>query len=338
MGWQEQLRRLDAELAQGGITVEQHRRQREEVLAEASGIPEPPRAGTAPATERDQAERKPGSSSLLDTDVPTTAPSPADERATDSMPYPKAAPPTPAELTLPITKVPTTPAANVKQQAQRAAPSPPPQRAGGRRTWLLIGFAVLVSLAVVIGGAWWFGVVGGEPTRGHAVAGSKPDQPRPALDDRLPTLPGRPSPHNSTMSVSRGVELGLYPAAQADAMRRSGAEEVVYRSSAEGPDLTDGYTVLVVPTPSARQASELTDSLTRSVTAEGFEPSPLPDEPDVTVLSRADSASRVSVVWYVSDGNAVGVGVSQSADSPESELRQRLRDTLHGVQRVLPRS
>ncbi|NIJ14500.1 hypothetical protein FHU38_004901 [Saccharomonospora amisosensis] len=338
MGWQEELRRLDAELAQGGITVEQHRKQREEVLAEASGIPEPSKAGTAAATEHTQAERKPGSSALLETDVPTTAPSPADQRATDSMPYPKAAPPTPAELTMPITKVPTAPAASVKQQAQRALPSPPPQRAGGRRTWLLIGFAAFISLAVVIGGAWWFGVVGQEPTRGHAVAGSGPDQPRPSLEDRLPTLPGRPSPQNSTMSVGRGVELGLYPAAQADAMRRSGAEEVVYRSSAEGPDLTDGYTVLVVPTPSARQAGELADALTLSVTAEGFEASPLSEEPEVTVLSRADSASRVNVVWYVSGDSAVGVGVSQSADSPDSELRQRLRDTLTVVERALPRS
>lgn len=360
MSWQEELRRLDTELAQGGITSEQHRKQREEVLAEASGVPGRPATAppTAPSTSNtSDVSKRPrpqenegsqgsgvsggsggpgGAPALLETTVPTTAPSPADERATDSMPYPDPKAQTAAELTMPITKVPSS-AAPATPKPPR--PSTPTERQGGRRPALLVALGVFVALAVVIGGAWWFGVLGEQSTRGHAQAGSQPSEPaQVALEDRLPTLPGRPSPENSTMSVGRGVELGLYPASQAEAMRESGAREVVYRSSAEGPELTDGYTVLVVPTPSARQAGELTDALTRSVTAEGFEASPLPGEPGVTALTRGDSASRVSVVYYVSGDNAVGVGVSQSAQQDESQLRQRLRDTLSSVESALPAS
>ncbi|MEY7970929.1 hypothetical protein AB8O38_02880 [Saccharomonospora xinjiangensis] len=39
MSWQEQLRRLDAELAEGTISSSEHRRRREDILAEVSGAP-----------------------------------------------------------------------------------------------------------------------------------------------------------------------------------------------------------------------------------------------------------------------------------------------------------
>jgi len=41
MGWQEELRRLDVELANGRITHENHRKQRDELLAAASAGVDP---------------------------------------------------------------------------------------------------------------------------------------------------------------------------------------------------------------------------------------------------------------------------------------------------------
>ena len=67
MSWQEELRRLDAELAGGRITRHEHRKQRDELLAAASGgaAPSPVAAplvpvGTQPGVSRWQSSNPGG--------------------------------------------------------------------------------------------------------------------------------------------------------------------------------------------------------------------------------------------------------------------------------------
>ncbi|ASR33715.1 hypothetical protein BAY61_00495 [Prauserella marina] len=378
MAWQDELRRLDAELASGQIAHDQHRRLREDILAEASSGPaisplaarnrEAKAANGAahdsPATgEVTEVMTPPDPNDptlLLTTTRPTTAPSPADYRPTDSMPYPppsaqKAHRPQPSaphpgntngtaqqpvELTVPITRVPTGPVAG--PPPRQAPPLPdwaePPASKGKTGTWLLVSLGVLIALGAVIGGAWWLGTSGDKATPGSAMpaASSGPDGSEVALADKLPVLPGEPSPANSTMTVDKGADLGLYSTTDAQAMRDSGAKEVIYRASAEGESLTDGYTVIVIPADDSGAATSLTDQLSRTVTEGGFTAEPLADREGFVALSRTDSSGRVSVVWYVSGNVTVGVGVSQAPSADENVLRQRLLDTLTSVTAVLP--
>ncbi|PXY31781.1 hypothetical protein BAY60_05400 [Prauserella muralis] len=384
------MRRLDADLAAGRITHDQHRRQRDEILAEASGIPlmspvpsprrrsadktgqprweaanpahqqpppppagpppappghpapsppSPPSPGPAPQTPQAGPEpvtRKLDPTALLASDRQTTAPSPADERPTDSMPYPDRTSARPAELTMPITRVGARPEPFAGPPPPGAPHREPPANRGAARTWLLIALAVLVALAAVIGGAWWLGRGGSDPGGGQAVQDTTARTAEPALEDRLPRLPGKPNPNSSTMSVDKGLELGLYSAEDAEAMRRGGAREVVYRSSSDGAHLTDGYTVIALPTPSAAQAEALAGELNRSITARGFTRVPLDGEQGLVALNRTDSTGRVSVVWYASGDTTVGIGVSQAADGDENQLRERLVRTIDSVSAVLP--
>ncbi|MEU3272095.1 hypothetical protein ABZ639_14720 [Saccharomonospora sp. NPDC006951] len=371
MAWQDELRRLDAELASGQIAHDQHRRLREDILAEASSGPavSPLAAKGRNAEAADNAAHNSPATGevtevmtppdpndptlLLTTTRPTTAPSPADYRPTDSMPHPPPYRPHPApratangtaqqpvELTVPITRVPTGPPAG--PPPRQAPPLPdwaePPASRGKTGAWLLISLGVLVALGAVIGGAWWLGTAGDKATHGSAMpaAPAGPDGSEVALADKLPVLPGEPNPANSTMTVDKGADLGLYSPADAQAMRDSGAKEVIYRASAEGEGLTDGYTVIVIPTDDSGAATSLTDQLSRTVTEGGFTAEPLADREGFVALSRTDSSGRVSVVWYVSGNVTVGVGVSQAPSADENALRQRLLDTLTSVTAVLP--
>lgn len=136
MGWQEDLQQLDAELAAGRIDQHEHRRRRDDLLAEASSgaavYPSTPRwQSTNPGrAERPRTEQRgraeppakqpvPDAAALLRTDRPTTAPSPADAKQTDAMAHPSAA----------ITAQHTVPTGSATSDAGGPAPSTRP-RAG----------------------------------------------------------------------------------------------------------------------------------------------------------------------------------------------------------------
>ncbi|MQA11522.1 MAG: hypothetical protein GEU98_23820 [Pseudonocardiaceae bacterium] len=84
MGWQDQLSRLDTELAHGRITAEQHRKQREELLAQASSAappsPHPPKLGSVSHPTDSTSDTSPDVTS--DTHSDPTADSTADSTVT----------------------------------------------------------------------------------------------------------------------------------------------------------------------------------------------------------------------------------------------------------------
>lgn len=360
MRWQERLRRLDVELASGNINHDEHRRQREEILAavSSSGVPDEPTASnsseekspesTSPPAQpvspgqdpdppsnpgdsdgttsngnngsngnRSGADHATGPTVLLNTPWQTTAPSPADTELTS-----------PLSAVRDLTEPPLLP--------QRTDGPMVPESRGRVPTWLLLTLAVLVAVGAVGGGAWFLTDMGQNTTAGHASAASDADERDPTLAERLPDLPGRPSPQNATMTVDRGADLGLYSETDARTMKQNGADEIIYRSSAEGPDFADGYTVIAIQTPSRENADHLTEQLTRTVLTQGFTSVPMSGREGIRVLNRTDGTGRVSVIWYVSGRTAVGVGVSQAVGSSQNTLRARLVSTLKSVESALP--
>lgn len=377
MGWQEELRRLDAELADGHITHDQHRRLRDELLASASGGAMPsPRASplqrredtTAPVwrstnpgsetprvPERAQEppepsepapvrprpappERRPSSASaLLETGRPTTAPSPADHRRTESLPHPLLDQPT--QRLQPVPAMPPLLPPGRRMPPQSTPARTPASPRGQKPTWLFISLGVLLVLALIIGGAWWLGhaadgLPGGQESA-TSPTGALDD--RVALEDRLPELPGRASPHDSTVSIDKGAELGFYTHDDAAFMAANGAERAIYRSSGEGDQLTDGNTLLVVEADSAENAGKVAQYMRGTVRKLGFtQETQTGNSP--TVLIGSNSAGRLNVDWYVSGNFAVGIGVSQALDDDPNDLSRRLHQLLTSVERVLPRT
>ncbi|WP_199430729.1 hypothetical protein [Qaidamihabitans albus] len=341
MTWQAELRRLDAELAAGRITHDQHRRQREEILAVESGFPaQRPAAGwqtaNPAASQSSQSSQEPPAPPaphpLLANGWPTTAPSPADERPTDSMPYPNVPPPAPAELTTPIARVPASPA---RPPAAPPVPAPPPEpvNRGRKLTWLFLALGVLLVLVLIVGGAWWLGR-GTDTSAGSAggtatTAPSAPPASEVALEHRLPALPGEQSTNNSTMSVDKGVEFGLYSAQAATFLAERGVGEVITRGSQDG---STNYLVMILPAASAGEAREVVEHLYQTTLSGGFTAVDAP----LRTATGVSGDNRVTGAWYTSGEYAVALLLSQAPDLPEHTLTERLDQVVDSLRAVLP--
>ncbi|WP_298181315.1 hypothetical protein [Saccharomonospora sp.] len=420
MSWQEELRRLDAELAAGAISSNEHRRRREDILAEVSGAPLLPQApattstgssgsattdgaktseaptssdastastaepstptaepstppSTAPAepaptasedsqetsaetavpqssapdwratnparaagdstgsTSTGTASEEPyqspeppkspalNAAALLSGDTPTTAPSPADERPTELIRYPDFSHlPPPEGDRPPVTG------------------NDSPRRPG--LTWVAVSGAVLLALGAVIGGAWWLGQDSSTPAP-SAVA--SPDDGMPgktgaderteeaALADRLPSLPGEQSPNNSTMSVERGMEIGLYPAKTAEFFTEHGVTEVIVRGSLDG---STGYQLLVLRTEEPAQAQAVAEYLYQVTLSEKQSQS----EGPLYMASGPFGEKQVSGAWYASGEYTVAMVITEPADGDNAELTDRLQHMVDSLQEVLP--
>ncbi|MEU6641404.1 hypothetical protein ABZ863_02530 [Saccharomonospora sp. NPDC046836] len=331
MTWQERLRRLDAELAAGTISHDQHRRRREDILAEASGSP----LVSPPATPHDNPDGAPrwqaanpaasaqlnpqpsaqaavppsqqpttpalpqkvNPAALLATSRPTTAPSPAD-----------------TELTMPISRLHVPP------------PPIPAENRGRTRTWLLISLGVFLALAAIIGGAWW---LGRGDTTDPAPGQETSTQQDVALEDRLPVLPGQPNPQNSTVAVRRGADLGLYTEQTAALLTRNGAQEVLYRASADGPT---AYFLLAIPMASPDAARNTAQQMRDSALGAGYTRSSAPDD----TLTGELGERTLAGTWYASGDVAVNLWVSQPLPATAADLSEPLTAVVAELRRVLP--
>jgi len=366
MGWQEELRQLDVELANGRITPESHRKQRDELLAVASGggAPSPvasplhrPQSqqgqpapqwqsanpghqvtepATPPPTHKPQ---RPTPAQPFTTDRRTTAPSPADERHTDWLPYPipaagrfdSATVVRPAVLPPPP---PQTAQSQSQQESQRRSghrrsdPTiPPPRKNRGTPVWLFIALGVVLVGALVAGGMWWI-----DSTRDNTV-----DTGATSLDKSLPVLPGTAGPNNSTVSVYKALDLRLIGQHTADLMNANHAQEITFRSSAEMADQTYSYTLFVVKTPSSVDATNLAEDLTQYAETSGFTDMQLADAPARSALSVESPQGTLGQSWYSSANLTVGVGISQLPSGDAALLRERVAKTRNQLIGVLPR-
>lgn len=362
MGWQEELRRLDAELADGKITHDQHRRLRDELLASASGgamasprvsplrrsetawrstnpghEPRPAQAPEPPAPEPAPAEapkRQSPAAALLDNGRPTTAPSPADHRRTESMAYPALDQPT--QVLRPVPALPPLTPSRQRMPASggpaATAPHTPSRGSGQKPTWIFISLGVLLVLALIIGGAWWLGRDGGDSGGSAAQPGTNAipgDSAEVALEDRLPALPGTASANNSTLSIDKGVELDLYPEQAAATFREHDATKVIHRGSTEGDR---SYFLLVIPTPDANSAQALADDMRGLATSSGYA------QLDATqpALSTESGDRRMHMSWYASNETAVNIWVSQPREGDRRALTAELNRTIDSLGAVLP--
>lgn len=356
MSWQDELRRLDAELAGGKISLHEHRKQRDELLAAASGgvAPSPvasplvhPVDATRPAWPTAPPPQPPApppsrSAALLATDRPTSAPSPADERPTDSIRYPTIHE-APTVITRAVgagTLPGLTPPSPPRQQVP-ALPTRPTRPAGKRPTWLFLTLGVVLVLAMIIGVSWFFGARDDNTTTGTASTPTQTMNPAEAgeiAEAKLPTLPGAANPDNSTMSIDKALQSQLVTEADADAMRAAGAQEVIYRASSDPATSPNGTMLLVVPASSAADASKLVTALRKNLLGTGFVVTPLGSANADMMYTGSNPGGRVSALWYSSGSLAIGMGVSQPVTGDATQLRARLEQIRTQVTGTFPAS
>ncbi|EID54219.1 hypothetical protein [Saccharomonospora xinjiangensis] len=450
MSWQEELRRLDAELAEGTISSSEHRRRREDILAEVSGAPlvatphsttqglattsgtstsgtdgtsgsygsrgpggsgpggsgssgtgsggtggigsssgssgsssggagggentaagveieRPESASAADLTDLPASDRAPRESHEAAQETsgwlaanPAQAASPTgspnaenrSEPAVAEVPSQPAAPSQPSQPSLP--EVTTSAAALLATTKRTTAPSPADERPtellrlpdlppdpstteaaqddGSRRTgltWVAISGAVFLALGAVIGGAWWLGQDRSEPQPPSAHASSDAAVEGGQLADRLPALPGEQSPNNSTMSVARGEELGLYPERVAEYFTSHGVTEVIVRGSV---DDSTGYLLLVLHAESPAEAGNIADHLYRTTLTKKTDHG----EGPIRMASGTFGKSDVNGAWYASGEYAVALVVTQPHDKSDGTLAERLQRTVNSLRGVLP--
>ncbi|GAA3535879.1 hypothetical protein GCM10022222_19440 [Amycolatopsis ultiminotia] len=287
----------------------------------AQSLPNP-QAGTWPAAggQPGSAERAPRSPITRvprwdpgqpgSADRPTTAPSPADLAQTDTF-------------------------AAVGQPEPRRLWEEEPTPRKSRPTWLFLSLGVLVVLALVVGGIWYFG--GKSDTSNDADQVSPPPVPtsnQPAsLEDKLPALSGKPGQDNSTMALDKAVQVRAVSQADADLMRAAGADELVYHAYAEA---ANGTLMIAVPAGSPAQAGQLVQGLRQNLVTGGFDSTPLGPAATDLLYSGSSPAGRVVAFWYTSGSVAVGVGVSAPLDADPAALRSRIEQIRAKVAATLP--
>ncbi|MGW4396479.1 hypothetical protein ACWEHA_14400 [Amycolatopsis nivea] len=286
----------------------------------AMPAPEPPavesflNSGAAvPSAEKTQPAFSHTPGTPFSTDRPTTAPSPADDR------------PTAVFGAIP---------ANGQPEPRRLwEDDAKPRR--GKPTWLFLSLAVLVVLALVVGGIWFLGNKNdSNDTAAQPPAASSAPNTQPAsLEDKLPALAGTPSPENSTMALDKAVQAKAVSDADANLMRAAGADQLVYHAYAG----TDGGTTLIaVPAPSKAQAGQLVQGLRQNLVTGGFDSSPLGPAATDLLYTGSSPAGRVMAFWYTSGGVSVGIGVSGPVGQDPAALRSRMEEIRAKVAAALP--
>ncbi|NKQ53396.1 hypothetical protein HFP15_10940 [Amycolatopsis sp. K13G38] len=345
MSWQDELRRLDAELAGGKISLHEHRKQRDELLAAASGgfapspvaapLNPPPSTPPPPEPPRKREQEQSASAALLATTRPTTAPSPADERPTEKMPYPRIHE-APTVVTRAIGPLPgLTPP---RRSEVPPLPTVPVQRPRRKPTWLFLALGVVLVLAMIIGATVFLNARDDSSATAPTPANVAPADALGMAEAKLPTLPGAASPDNGTLELGKAVSLQLITQADADLMRTSGADKIVFRASADPANSPNGTMTIVVPASAPATADQLAMGLRKELTGYGFTMSPLGQSESELAFVGSNPSGRVMALWYSSGSLAVGMGVSQPLTGDPAELRSRLDHVRAQVTAALPAS
>lgn len=345
MSWQEELRRLDAELAQGKLSKLQYTAQREELLAKASSSPQ-----AKPSARRPHPTKTPvkpsstvSASTLLTTARPTSAPSPADERSTDSMPHPPP-PPKPAPPRVPAPLMPLMPQrSGQRQDGPAAQPLPPlPQvphedhSRGAVRAKLFVALGSVVAIALIVGGVWWMSR-GGDADMATRVTGATTAAPTtttepPQLFDRLPELPGVLNQDSGTFTVAEGVHRELYGPAEAAVLKEQDVSNVTWKGSSRTSASGDAaYVVLVVENENPAAARATDKALRRLANDRARRIEPLDRDGAVPTFKLKASKSTAYFVIYPSDRYTVLISSGQTPAHDDAEMRVTLADMLTGV-------
>jgi len=203
---------------------------------------------------------------------------------------------------------------------------------------------VVLVVGLVVGGIYWFGSKDTE--RSDVAVPPVPSSAAPqtngvldpslSLEQRLPALPGKANPANSTMAIDKALEAKVITEADARQIKANNGKEVIFRASSDPAKPRDGNLLVVVPTLSVFDAKHLVTGLRQNLSGARLAATRLgPTEDDLMYTQRGNDG-WVGILWYSSGAVVVGVGVSQSGTADSGPLRSRLEAIRDSVTTVLP--
>ncbi|GAA3431663.1 hypothetical protein [Kutzneria kofuensis] len=366
MTWQEELRALDAELADKGITPAEYRRRRDNLLAAASGgfppagqvAPQRPVSAhpDQPAQPTPPVQQPPVQSHQSHSPAQAQAPSqPVQQQAPPSQPVP--GPPSqpfanPAIQPMPSAQQPNNhsvppwsavtelpmyqPLADQQAPAPQYAPRPPLDedifnaRMTKKKSRAALLVVVVVVVLLLLAGGWWFGV------RPRTEAASTPPAPKALHLEDIPALPGTARLDRAELSVFEGQNRGLFDAREGDFLQADKVSQVTFTGSADGKV---NYVVFAFVTDSTAAAKKTSADLLEYQDLGGLHPvdgSGLPDQVKVVKLVAGDQVQYRAI--YASGLNAVMVAVAQAQPADESSVAKALHDAVTALLTKAPAS
>ena len=310
MSWQEELRALDAELAEKRIAPAEYRRRRDNLLAAASGGL-PPATGPFPQQGADHQQQQM---------------------------YPQqqqqAVPPWSPVTELPMYQ----PLADQQPPAPQYQPRPTLDEEifnvrmtkPARRSRAALLLVVVVVAVLLLAGGWWFGV---KPMMDSAS--TPPVTSALHLDD-LPTLPGTVRLDRAELSVFEGQNRGLFDSRESDFLNNDKVSQVTFTGSADGKL---NYVVYAFVTDSAAGGTKVAADLLAYQKLGGLTAADqvgLPDGVKVVKLVSGDQVQYRAI--YSSGVNAVLIAAAQARPADESTVATALHDVTSSVLAKAPAS
>lgn len=354
MTWQEDLRQLDARLANGDIGAADYRKTRDEILAEASSGnqangTESPKEGlwtsTNPSAQDDKTTETPApgeTTVVVRVDAPDeekTQIVTADQLERPTRPVGPAGPPPqpPQQWPGPL------PGQQFQQRTPIHGQEVFAQSSGGAGKWLRWVIPVVI-VALVAAGLWWF-VFRDDSTTPQAEnpppssnsQTEEPDLPAvPSIDEvagSVPTLPGEAKANNGPMTTAEALQLQILNPALTTLLEDNGVSELVFQKATQN---RMGYQVAAAPVERPGDAAQLTELMTTYLEEAGFAAAEPAESVGLPVITRTDQFFRTLVVTYSSGGVWVQLNVSGPPDGDEAALRAEFETVLTALTERLP--
>ena len=369
MTWQEELRQLDAALANGEVSAGDYRRRRDEILATASSAqtPAPSLAEAAAAakaavdvdntteladqtqiihanTDADATQIVASSDSTQVVGVEHTqgVSGVSEAEQTQIITQTQQAPTWAAHLPDPSAQTGSFPRpmqqmqpAMTPTQAQDVFGSSAAQKRSGRG-WL-IAVIVVVVLALAGAGVWWFllrdkGDTGDQAgDKPPATSTKQEEQPPPAKPVGEVTLPGEPAQNTGDLTIAEAKELHVIGAGEAAKLEAAGITELTYAGSSDG-----SYRYLLYAY-SSDDAATTTDAVNQVQVDLGLIPAEVPDLPDgVSVAQLTNAKAAVLRAVYTAGDKTIQLSVLQVPTGSADDLSAQFSDVLASLVKDIP--
>jgi hypothetical protein len=372
MTWQEELRQLDAALANGEVSAGDYRRRRDEILAAASSAQSPApsladAAAQAQAPAGFDANAVDNTTELADqtqtihaidtdnsdaeaTQIVTSADStqvvgventqgPTEAEQTQIITQTQQAPTWASHLPDPSAQTGSFPRPQQPMQpaitpshAQEVFGGSAPQRSGGKG-WL-IAIIVVVVLALAGGGVWWFLL--------RDDGGNQAENPPPTTQEETQQPPPAKNIDEVSLPGEPAPNTGDQTIAEAKQARVVGAGEADKLANAGITDLSysgsseGSYRYLLYAYPSD-DAAATTDTVLQVQQELGIAPVELPDVPDgVSVAQLTNAKASVLRAVYTAGDRTIQLSVLQVPAGSAEELSAEFSEVLATLVEAIP--
>lgn len=365
MNWQDELRKLDEELASGRVSADEYRTRRDQVLASAHAVPPIQQQWQANAPSAPGQQSADSATQYLRPVAPDAGKGQPNPDATQVVPGGRPAPPRPD-----VDRTQVVPGGGMQPQYGQPSPphgfaqqQPPPASpwgsgdtsapwatasndswlrqgpevfddtsgGGGKKVLAIVGVVVVIAL---IGGAiWFFGIrdsgttPGGDTTTAGSNSSAAPTTTttEPPID-LLPAPPGTANPANGVVEVAKAVEAKILTADEVAAVEAAGITEVSFKGSTEAAFT---YDAMVFEAEDANKAEALAEALVDLQTKAGMVPGAkgvMPQSSTVHQLIRKGEPGFYRCV-YVTGTKVVRVGAVQTPiGTDDKELIKKFQE------------